>query len=190
MKSLAKGCFADYQEIAAYKYLTEDDNFPQAIFIKNHIPLGDSRAILEKEPGVGLGLYVQVILGKQVVHIGNFHGVSRPGEKLDDPVRLRQSRRLLEFFEDKAGPKIIGGDFNLLPETQSIVMFEARGYRDLIKEFRIETTRNRLAWEAHPNSKQYFSDYVFVSPEVKLKGFSVPNLEVSDHLPLLLEIEP
>ena len=32
-------------------------------------------------------------------------------------------------------------------------------------------------------------DYVFVSPEVKVIDFSVPNIEISDHLPLILDFE-
>jgi len=33
------------------------------------------------------------------------------------------------------------------------------------------------------------SDYVFVSLEVKVKKFEVPNIEISDHLPLILDFE-
>ena len=84
---------------------------------------------------------------------------------------------------------MIGGDFNLAPETKSIAMLTENGYRDLIKDFKIRTTRNRLAWEMYPESKQYFSDYVFASPEVKVKEFTVPENEISDHLPLILDIE-
>jgi endonuclease/exonuclease/phosphatase family metal-dependent hydrolase len=85
--------------------------------------------------------------------------------------------------------KIIGGDFNLLPETKSAQMFEENDYRSLIKEFRIRTTRNRLAWELYPNDKQYYADYVFVSPGVNVKEFSVPENEISDHLALILRVE-
>ena len=69
----------------------------------------------------------------------------RPGHKLDTPVRLRQSKLILDFLKDKVGSKIIGGDFNLLPETRSVEMFEKAGYRNLIKEFGIKNTRNKFA---------------------------------------------
>jgi endonuclease/exonuclease/phosphatase family metal-dependent hydrolase len=89
----------------------------------------------------------------------------------------------------KPGLKIIGGDLNLMPDTESVRMFAANGYRDLIAEFKIPTTRNRLVWDKFPDSKQYYSDYVFVSPEVKVREFSVPNNEISDHLPLIVDIQ-
>ena len=123
-------------------------------------------------------------------YLANIHGKARPGHKLDTPARLRQSERIIKFFKDKKWPKIIGGDFNLMPQTKSVRMFEEAGYRNLIKDFKIKRTRNRLTWEQFPNEeKQYFADYVFVSPEVKVKKFKVPHIETSDHLPLILEFE-
>lgn len=189
MKRLGREALPGFQEVAAYKYISEQDFFLQATYVKDCLSVERSGTILENEAAAGLGLYVQVSFGSDHLHVGNVHGVAQPGNKLDDAVRLKQSQNLLNHFRDKHGPKIIGGDFNLLPETRSVTMFEEAGYRNLIKEFRIGTTRNRLAWELYPNSKQYFSDYVFVSPEVKVRSFSVPNLEISDHLPLILEIE-
>lgn len=76
-----------------------------------------------------------------------------------------------------------------MPNTQSIEMFTQRGYRDLIQEFSIDTTRNHLAWNRHP-TKMYYSDYVFLNEGVTLKSFIVPKNEISDHLPMLLEFEP
>lgn len=33
------------------------------------------------------------------------------------------------------------------------------------------------------------ADYCFVFPEVKIKSFEVPNIEIFDHLPLILDFE-
>lgn len=124
----------------------------------------------------------------------NFQGIAYPGDKLDTKERLKQSKDVLEFSEKVEGLKIIMGDFNLLPETKSIKMIEDAGYRNLIKEFKIKTTRNRIAWEYFEKSKkdifygrQKFADYCFVTKDIRVKKFEVPNLEISDHLPLMLE---
>jgi endonuclease/exonuclease/phosphatase family metal-dependent hydrolase len=87
------------------------------------------------------------------------------------------------------GEKIIGGDFNLNKNTESVKMFEKNGYRNLIEEFGIEVTRNHLIWDLYPENIQFWADYLFVSPEVKVKSFEVPKNEVSDHLPQVLVIE-
>lgn len=83
---------------------------------------------------------------------------------------------------------IIGGDFNMFPENESIRMFEKNGYQDLIKNFGIKTTRNRIAWEKYPETPQYYSDYIFLKGDLQIKTFSVPENEVSDHLAMILEI--
>jgi exonuclease III len=137
--------------------------------------------------------FAELRVGDKHLLIGSLHGKALPGTKLDTPARLGQSRKLIDFFKEKEGPRIIGGDFNLLPDTQSLRAFRRAGYRDLIKEFGIRRTRNRLAWEFYKNRPdfvvQHHADYVFVSPEVRVKDFQVPSLEVSDHLPLILDFE-
>lgn len=189
MKSFAGKILSDYREISAFKAVTKDDNFPQAIYVKKDIPILSSGTVLEAQEGLGLGLYVQIRHADGDLFICNFHGMSRPVDKLDDSARVRQSQGLIDFFKDKGGAKIIGGDFNLLPETKSITMFPDAGYRDLINEYAITNTRNNLAWAMYPNNKQYYSDYAFVTPGIRVKSFAVPYIEISDHLPLILEIE-
>lgn len=188
-KVLARETLKDYTEVAVQKSMGPDENFFQATYIKKGISLLSSETVLEDEPDAGVELYTHVRFNDKDYHIGNAYGAWKPINKLDDPTRLRQSQKIIEFFKDKKGPKIIGGDFNLFPETKSIQMFEENGYRNLIKEFKITTTRNRLAWEMYPDNKQDYADYAFVSTEVTVKSFSVPDLEISDHLPLILEIE-
>lgn len=189
MKSICKDELSDFQETYAYKYVALEEDFPQATYTSKNVKVLSSEILFEGKMDCGLGIYTQVEFKNINVHICNFHGLSKPGDKLDNSGRLNQPRGLVEFFKDKEGLKIIGGDFNLLPETESIKMFEKNGYRDLIKDFKIPTTRNQLAWEKYPDNKQYYSDYVFVSQEVKVKKFSVPDVEISDHLPIILDIE-
>jgi endonuclease/exonuclease/phosphatase family metal-dependent hydrolase len=189
MRELAAAPLREFQPVAASKYLTDQSAFCQATYVKNAATMLHSESLLESGNDVGLALDVEVSSANGSVHICNLHGIPQPGDKLDSPGRLQQSRELCEFLDGKNGPKIVGGDFNLLPQTRSIEIFEAKGYRNLIKEFRIATTRNRIAWEMYPHNKQYFCDYVFVSPEMPIRSFSVPSLEISDHLPLILEVE-
>src|SRR5581483_7148606 len=108
--------------------------------------------------------YTKIMCGSQELLILNVHGKWYPGQKLDDTDRLEQSKIILEFAQKFSGPKIICGDFNLMPQTQSIAMLEG-DYRNLIKDFGITNTRNEASWKAH-NNKQYFADYTFVSPEI------------------------
>ena len=189
MRTLLGELLPNYRMIKGYKKVAEDDDFPQATYVRSELELPASELVLENQPGTGLAIYTQINAQNTTINLCNLHGTARPGNKLDTPQRINQSQELLDFFKGKKGMKVIGGDFNLLPETKSAQMFEENGYRSLIKDFRIPTTRNRLIWELYPEYKQYFSDYVFVSPEVNVREFSVPTNEISDHLPLVLKVE-
>lgn len=177
----------NHKEIAVQKEIGKNAIMFLSIYVRNVKPFS-SQILLEDLKDAGVVSCVELSGGKEKLFIANFYGASFPGEKLDTPIRLEQSRAVIDFLKEKKGLKIIGGDFNILPDQKSIRKFEESGYRDLIKDFKIPTTRNRLAWEKHP-TKLYYSDYIFISQEVKVKSFSVPNLEISDHLPLILEVE-
>ncbi len=191
-KPFVRDCLPGFHEVAASKPMAFSTNFfGQAIYVKPNLPILQSGVLFEDENEIGLGLSAHVRFGEEDVHVCNFHGLTfaTDDDKLDNPTRLLQSRKLIESFEGRSGIKIIGGDFNILPQAESIRMFEKNGYRDLIKEFDIKSTRSRIALEKYPGHEEYFSDYVFVSSETRVKNFSVPNVEISDHLPLVLEIE-
>lgn len=119
------------------------------------------------------------------ISLFNYHGIVMPGDKLDTPDRLEQSLKILNRLKAVKGPAVLAGDFNLMPETQSVLMLEGL-YRNLIKEYAIGNTRNQLSWNAF-GAVQNFADYMYVSPEIKLENFSVPYMEVSDHLPMILD---
>lgn len=167
-----------------------------AVFVRKTLSVADYRSeILEqsesKEDPVEGWVKAQALIiaqeGKEFAVI-NFHGAAHPGDKSDTPQRLEHSRRL-RLIWDSLGeqvPKILCGDFNMMPETESIKMLDAKG-KNLIKEFKIQNTRNEISWRKYPGSKQTFADYTFVSSEIKVNNFEVPYNEVSDHLPMLLD---
>ena len=132
-------------------------------------------------------VFLELKDGNSKWNILNFHGQPKPGTKLDNIERLEASKRIINFMNKKKGINIIGGDFNLLPETKSIMAFEHFGYKNLIKEFNIKTTRNNNAWKLYED-KQLFADYIFVSKNIQIKKFEVIENEISDHLPLILTI--
>lgn len=125
-------------------------------------------------------------LAQKNLNIFNVHGLWYPGEKLDTVERIEQSKKINNYINTKTGPNILCGDFNLYPETKSMIMLE-KNMVNLIKEFDIQTTR--------PNNSQkygrvqFFADYTLVSKDLKINSFEVPNIEVSDHLPMILDFD-
>jgi len=118
--------------------------------------------------------------------IVNFHGLWTGGSKTDTPERIEQSRTVKKFLDSIDGSKILCGDFNLLPDTESMHILE-RGMRNLVREAGIVSTRTSLYRHYNNPNVPNFADYILVSPEIHVQRFEVlPDL-VSDHSPLLLE---
>lgn len=179
--------FSDYGRVGTLKSDPSSTySFANVILARSdwHLESSGSNA---STTDTGLVQYATLRHGEHVVHVGNVHGLSRPG-KQDTSGRLAQSQEILERFAQLKGPHIIGGDFNIMPDTQSAQMFKANGYRDLIAEFNIETTRNHVAWDKHPGNELMYSDYVFTK-DVAVKNFVVPSEIVSDHQPLIVTLD-
>lgn len=176
-----------FSSIRIGKYKKENDRYAQAIYVGENIIIKSSGSVLKDNIQYGLDQYIQLDVKGKPIWLSNVHGTPVPREKFDTTYRIEQSRLLIDFFKDKEGIKIIGGDFNLFPNTKSIKMFGDNGYNNLIDRYKIETTRNHYAWELWPDNKHYFSDYVFSSNNINVKTFKVVDNEISDHLPMILE---
>ena len=119
--------------------------------------------------------------------VGNYHGIARPGSKLDNDERLEQSRAIRHVLDAHDGPVVLIGDFNLLPDTESVRLLEA-GLRNLVIERAIPSTRSRLNPYYGTPQEQPHADYAFISPALRVAAFQVPDVSISDHLPLLLTL--
>ncbi len=163
-----------------------------AIFSKKTLEIKEASEYLLVNPTNSMYLGVpitmssiaQCIVTPDKVAVLNTHGFWVRGNKSDTPERITQSKRLLSIIHSLATDKVVLiGDFNLLPDTESIELLDEE-MRDLIKECGIKTTRSKVA----KKGKGKFADYAFISAGVGLKDFRVLDEVVSDHLPLLLDI--
>ncbi|MFH1193064.1 MAG: endonuclease/exonuclease/phosphatase family protein [Candidatus Jorgensenbacteria bacterium] len=125
--------------------------------------------------------YARLSAGGREYTIANFHGLA-VWPKTDTPERLEQSRTIANFLAGIRSPKILCGDFNLFPDTKSIALLE-EGMTNLVKKYRVPLTRSRLFYLGEDK----ISDYILISPDISVQDFSVPDVAVSDHLPLILD---
>ena len=89
---------------------------------------------------------------------------------------------MIDFLKTVDGEVILCGDFNLLPDTESIKKFSDFGLRNLIYENNITSTRTSFY-----TKQDKFADYVFVSEGISVEEFKVLPDEVSDHSALYLD---
>lgn len=114
----------------------------------------------------------------------NFHGLWNGKGKEDNHDRLVQSDRIIELTKSFLHPLVLAGDFNLLPDTESLKRLESSGLRNLIKEYGITSTRTSFYTKA-----QKFADYTLVSEGIDIKDFKILPDEVSDHSAMYLSFE-
>lgn len=168
----------------------------QAIFIRKGLKVsvhgqlyiyGDEHTVLKEDftNESKILQYCRITTEGKELLVANAHGKWHPGDKSDTKERLEQSAKIKEFLEKYQIPKVLCGDMNLDINTRSVAMLE-EGMENLIKTHAITNTRNEISWNKY-NNKQYFADFAFVSPQVKVKNFVVPYNLVSDHLPLILD---
>ncbi len=128
--------------------------------------------------------YLTVEKGDKSLTIINFHGLWNNQGKDDSSDRLVQSNNIYEFIKGIPHPYVLTGDFNLLPETESLKKLESLGLRNLIKEFGITSTRTSFYQKPIK-----FADYTLTHPDIQINDFKVLPDEVSDHAALYLNFQ-
>lgn len=172
------------------------DHYGLAIFIKKDIVvLEEGEQFVHKEKGYmptgNMGYHARNVQYMKInstggnIYIINFHGLWNGMGKTDTEDRLAQSKNIIRFIQDLQANVVLCGDFNLRPDTESLRMIPRELHlRNLIEEYEIQSTRT-----SYYTKSEKFADYIFVAPTIKVKDFRVLPDEVSDHAPLLLEIQ-
>lgn len=121
---------------------------------------------------------------KRAVTIAHFHGLRDAQGKQDTPIRAEQAKRAITLISQIAAPGddvVLAGDFNVMPESETIAIFTAWGLRDLVGT---RDTRTQL----YPKPIRH-ANYMLVSASLDVKAFEVPEAPVvSDHRPMIVDI--
>ena len=188
MHEVCRRLLPEFECVEAEKELDNEDCFGQATYIRRKHQVLNSQVIFANDPDIGLGLITEIEINGKPLAVCNFHGVSKPGSKKDTEARIKQSQRIIEAMGSYGPRRIIGGDFNLDMDTHSVRVFSECGYRNLIVDYNIKTTRNRIAWDMYPETPQLYADFVFASQGVQIESFEVPDIVISDHQPMILHV--
>ncbi|MCI5222666.1 MAG: endonuclease [Candidatus Electrothrix sp. AR4] len=95
--------------------------------------------------------------------------------------RQSQLQQLYEIVGQALGPVIVAGDFNVLWGDQELELFlAATGLRNA----------NNEGHPSHPSSSPKRQlDYILHSSELVVKEFFIPDVILSDHVPLVCDFE-
>lgn len=123
------------------------------------------------------------IKGKDL-QIINVHGIWNK-DKVGDERTILQSKFILSKVREDI-PCIVVGDFNLLPNTQSINVLDSK-LNNLINIYNIKNTRTKF--DDGSGKEELICDYIFVNNMVKVNELKILDSNASDHLPLILDFD-
>jgi len=125
--------------------------------------------------------------GDTPVVIAHMHGLRDLNGKMDTPERTLQAHNLLSMVNGLAennAPLVVCGDFNVVPNSETLKILSAAGLTDLVTTQTTRGTRN-----SHYKKKNRYADYMLVNEHTNVLDFNVIfEPEVSDHCPMILTI--
>lgn len=129
----------------------------------------------------------KIDIGGEEMMIGNIHGLwELSGE--DTIKRLKMSEQIIQEISNKEHV-VLAGDFNVKQETQTIRNIEK--YLKNIFKGQLKTSFNlkRKDLKKFPGYASAIVDMIFVSSDVKVLSHKCPDVDVSDHIPLVVELD-
>ena len=129
----------------------------------------------------------EVALRNKNLTVGNLHGIwGLDGG--DNPARLKMSQLIIEEIKNKE-TIILGGDFNLKPNTKTIKNIENHLTNVFKDDLKNTFNLKRKDLKKFPGYATAVVDMVFVSQNLKAVNKNCPKIDISDHLPLIVELE-
>lgn len=122
-------------------------------------------------------------INNEIYVVMNVHGLWNGKGKTDTQERIAQSNRIREFMDSMDARKIVCGDFNLRPDTESLKIIE-QNMQNLVDAYQVTSTRTSF----YPKAEK-FADYIFTSKEITVNHFEVLPEEVSDHAALMVDFD-
>lgn len=126
------------------------------------------------------------ISGKEL-HLLNTQGIW--GEHGGDTERRLKMADHIMAEVGENHPLVLSGDFNVNEDTQTIRKIEAKLKNVFKKELKTSFNVKRKDLERSPGYATSVVDMFFVSEDVKILEHFVPQVDVSDHMPLVCSIE-
>jgi Metal-dependent hydrolase len=125
--------------------------------------------------------FVQLLIGGERVNFLTTH----LGLSVED--RLQQAGRIIEFINEVSGPLIMTGDFNGGDSDPAVAQLR-QNFFDLqgMSEYKANGTFRSKNGMVNVASKM---DYILATPEFSFLKLQVVDNYISDHLPLIAELE-
>jgi endonuclease/exonuclease/phosphatase family metal-dependent hydrolase len=132
--------------------------------------------------------FVTINIGNIIIDVFNTQGVwDMDGDKLTER-RVKMCNEIAKSTHGKQNV-ILAGDFNLKPTNKAIAPIDEQLISVFKNERRTSFNLRRKDLDKYPGYATAVVDLMYVSADIKILSSSCPDVDVSDHLPLVAELE-
>lgn len=132
-----------------------------------------------------LAIDVMIDVDGRGVHAISWHG-AWTAPPADTTETLRQAKIVADYLKSLNSPFILGGDLNNIPESKTVGLISSVTNNLMTGSNVVQTTHPKL----HKiTPRGYMVDYIFCSAHFKKLSLRVPEVAISDHLPVVSVLE-
>jgi|SRR3989344_2484170 len=145
----------------------------------------DGRGAFEIRPRIPRHLLdATVDFNGRQIHILSWHGawIAPPQDTTET---LRQAKIVAKYLESINSPFILGCDMNAVTQSKTVGVINEVASNLMMNSGVLYTTNTKIHIIA---PRGFLVDYVFTSQHFKLTKLTVPQITVSDHLPVIAEL--
>lgn len=166
--------------LSKFKIVNTDYEFFQEKFNNNYEDIPEN---YPKYPRILQHVELDTPIGK--MNVFNFHGVwDLDGDSYSDR-RKEMSEKIIKAVKDKSNV-LLGGDTNAKPTNRAIKDIEQ--YLKSVFGDSLKSTFN-MSRKDNPGYATAAVDMLFVSPNIKVIDKECPDVDISDHLPVVATLE-
>ena len=119
------------------------------------------------------------------VRVISWHG-AWTAPPTDTEETLRQAKKVAGYLKNLKEPFIVGCDMNTVPQSKTAGLINAVANNLMMNSGVLQTNHPKIHKIA---PRGFLIDYIFTSSHFKLKKLEVPEVTISDHLPVVAALE-
>src|SRR3990167_5217664 len=130
-------------------------------------------------------LSAECVLNGRKIRVISWHA-AWTAPPADTEETLRQAKEVAGFLQNLKEPFILGCDMNAVPQSKTAAFINQAANNLMMNSGVLQTNHPKIHKIA---PRGFLIDYIFTSHHFKLKKLEVPEVTISDHLPVIAELE-
>ncbi len=123
----------------------------------------------------------QLVKLENGLNVVNYHGYWVPSP-VGDETTVAAMQKVAQMIKNTDGPLVMCGDLNVIHESPAMRQLDF--LKDLTHEYHINNTLSGLKFDSN-----IACDHILVNDQIKVLDFKVLDVIISDHKPLIAEID-